>query len=75
MSLDLGLFVQGMLPIPLAVLHKLELFLLSLAVLLRRVIPPLALGTGERNDFYRLFFGSHIQFLSPRQDEPDREKP
>jgi hypothetical protein len=54
-----GLFVEGVLAIPLTVLFELELFLLSLAVLRRRIIAALALGARKGDDLDVLLLGSH----------------
>ena len=53
------LFVQGVLTIPLAILHKLELLGLSLAILCRCIISTLALGTRKGDNLDVLLLGSH----------------
>jgi hypothetical protein len=65
-SFDLGLLVEGMLPVPLAVLHKLKLFLHSLAILRRCVIAALALSALQRDYLYCLFLSGHCFILSRR---------
>jgi hypothetical protein len=57
------LFVESVLAIPLAILHELELFLLSLAVLGCRIIATLALGTGKGDNFDILLLCSHDRSL------------
>lgn len=47
--------MQGMLAVPLAVLHELQFFLHGLAVLFGRIVTALAFRALEGDDFYRLF--------------------
>jgi hypothetical protein len=62
--LYLGLFVEGVLLVPRAVLAELELFLGVLSILLGRIIAALALGALERDKFNGRFLGSHNCSLS-----------
>lgn len=51
--------MEGMLAVPLAKLHEFELFLLGFAILCRRIVAALALGTSKGDDFDVLLLGSH----------------
>jgi hypothetical protein len=56
--------MQGMLAIPLAVLHELKLLLHGFAVLLGRIVAALALTARHGDNLYNLLLASHTSILS-----------
>ncbi len=65
--------MERVLPVPLAVLHKLKLFLLGFPVLFSGVIPALALGAGEGDKLNGLLLRGHaLSFHRSRAAQPPR---